>query len=57
MSKIVLVDSKLTPHVNFCNFQAEEIFSFSKLLGFLDEKRTATTPHYSVFLKFVQNMP
>ena len=48
MSRIVLLDPKLTlppppPHVNFSNFQAEEIFSFSKFLGGLDEKRAAAT--------------
>ena len=30
MSRIVLFDPKLTPYVNFSNFQAEENFSFSK---------------------------
>ena len=30
MSRIVLRDTKLTPHVNFSNFQAEENSSFSK---------------------------
>ena len=43
MSRMVLLDPKLTPHVNFSNFQAEEIFSFCKFLGLLDEKRTAVT--------------
>ena len=33
MSRIVLLDPKLTPHVNFNNFQAEENFSFSKIFG------------------------
>ena len=28
MSRIVLLDPKLTPHVNFNNFQAEENFHF-----------------------------
>ena len=44
MSRIVLLDPKLTPHVNFNNFQAEENFSFSKILGRLHEKRAAATP-------------
>ena len=35
---------KIDPHVNFSNFQAEEIFSFSKFLECLDEKRAAATP-------------
>ena len=39
MSKIVLLDPELTPHVNFSNFQAEEIFLFFKFLGRLYEKR------------------
>ena len=43
MSRIVLLDPKLTPHLNFSNFQAEEKFSFSKFLGYLDEKRAAAT--------------
>ena len=34
---------KLTPHVNFSNFQAEENFSFSEFLGRLDDKRAAAT--------------
>ena len=29
---------KIDPHVNFSNFQVEEIFSFSKFLGRLDEQ-------------------
>ena len=35
---------KIDPHVNFSNFQAEEIFSLSKFLKGLDEKRAAATP-------------
>ena len=35
---------KIDPHVNFSNFQVEEIFSFCKFLGHLDEKRAAATP-------------
>ena len=31
MSRIVLLDSKLTPHVNFSNFQAEEKFFIFKI--------------------------
>ena len=33
MSRIVLLDPKLTPHVNFNNFQAEEIFFIFKIFG------------------------
>ena len=44
MSRIILLDPKLTPHVNFGNFQADETFSFCKFLGRLDEKRAAATP-------------
>ena len=46
MSRIVLLDPNLppSPNVNFRNFQAEEIFSLSKFLGCLDEKRAAATP-------------
>ena len=43
MSRIVLLDPKLTPHVNFSNFQAEENFFIFKLLGRLDENRAAAT--------------
>ena len=45
MSKIVLLDPKLTPNVNFNNFQAEEIFFIFKHFGRrLDEKRAVATP-------------
>ena len=44
MSRIVFLDPKLTPHVNFNNFQAEENFSFSKFWGCLDDERAAATP-------------
>ena len=44
MSRIVLLDPKLTPHVNLNNFQAAESFSFSKFLGRLDDERAAVTP-------------
>ena len=33
MSRIVLLDPKLTPHVNFKNFQAEENFFIFKIFG------------------------
>ena len=39
------------PHVSFSNFEAEEIFSFLKLLGRLDEKRAAATPLLINFAK------
>ena len=35
---------KIDPHVNFSNFQEEEMFSFSKFLGHLNEKREAVPP-------------
>ena len=45
MSRIVLLDPKLTPHVNFNNFQAEEnFFHFQNFCGRLDDKRAAATP-------------
>ena len=34
---------KIDPYVNFSNFQVEEIFSFSKFLGRLNEKTAAAT--------------
>ena len=43
MSRIVLLDPKLTPHVNFSNFQAEENFFIFKILGRIYEKRAAAT--------------
>ena len=44
--QIVLFEPNIPPppHVNFGNFQVEEIFSFLKFLGGLDEKRAAATP-------------
>ena len=57
MSRIVLLDPKLTTHLNFSNFQVEEFFLFCKFLGRLDEKRAAATPLTDqIFLKFGQNM-
>ena len=44
MSRIVFLDPKLTPHVNFDNFQAEENFFIFKILGRLDDERVAATP-------------
>ena len=38
-------------NVNFSNFQAEKIFSFSNFLGRLDEKRAAATPGLINFAK------
>ena len=35
---------KLIPNVNFSNFQEEDFFLFSNLLGRLDEKRAAAAP-------------
>ena len=52
MSRIVLLDPKLIPHVNFNNFQAEEnIFIFKVFKGCLDEKRAAATPWLINFAK------
>ena len=53
MSRIVLFDPKLPPHVNVSNFQAEEFFLFSKLIRRLDEKRTASTPWLILFAKIL----
>ena len=44
MSRIILLDPKLTTNVNSSNVQAKENFSFSKFLGRLNEKRAAATP-------------
>ena len=54
MSRIVLLDTKLIPHVNFSNFQAEEKFLFLKFLGRLEEQ--LQPPDSSFLLKFGQNM-
>ena len=43
MSRFVLFDPKLTPLVNFSNFQAEENFSFSKFFRRLHEKSAGAT--------------
>ena len=53
MSRIVFLDPKLTPppNVNFSNFQVEEIFSFCKFLGPLDEKRAEEPPRLINFAK------
>ena len=47
MSRIILPDPKLPPpptNVNFSNFKAKEIFSFSNFLGHPNEKKAAATP-------------
>ena len=45
MSRIVLLDPKLTPIVNFSNFQEEEFFfSFCKFFGRLDQKEQQQPP-------------
>ena len=44
MSRIVLFDPKLTFHVNFSNFQAEETLYFQNLFSRLNEKKAAATP-------------
>ena len=36
MSRFVLFDPKFIPHVNFSNFQVEEIFSVSKFFRLFD---------------------
>ena len=51
MPRIVLLDTKLTPHVNFNNFQAEENFFIFKILGRLDDERAAATPLIDHFAK------
>ena len=47
---------KIDPHVNFSNFEVEEIFSFSKFLGRLDEQPPQQHPDWSILLAFGQNM-
>ena len=44
MSRLVLLDPKLTPMSISAIFKQRKIFSFSKFLGHLDEKRAAVTP-------------
>ena len=44
ISRIVLCDQKLAPHVNFINFQAEEnVFSFPKFFQCLNDKKQQKT--------------
>ena len=58
MSRIVLLDPKLTPHVNFNNFQAEENFFIFKIFGTSRwRKSSSNTPDWSILLKFGQNVP
>ena len=44
MSRIVLLDPKLTPISISAIFEQRKNFSFSKFLGRFDEKRAAATP-------------
>ena len=44
MSRIVLLDPKLTPMSISTIFKQRKIFSFSKFLGRLDDERAAATP-------------
>ena len=46
MSKIVLLDPQLTPHVNFNNFHAEKIFFIFKIVQRLDEERAAAIDQF-----------
>ena len=57
MSRIVLLDPKLIPHVNFSNFQAEE--NFFHFVNFSDasmSKEQQQPPDQLILLKFGQNM-
>ena len=49
MSRIVLLDPKLTPMSILAIFKHRKNFSFSKFLGRLDEKRTAAPPWLTNF--------
>ena len=51
MSKIIFLDPKLTPHVNFSNFQVEEIFSFCKFWDLLMRKEQQQPPRLINFAK------
>ena len=51
MSRIVLLDPKLTPMSISAIFKHGKNFSFSKFLGRLDEKRAAATPLIDHFAK------
>ena len=58
MSRIVLLDPKLTPYVNFNNFQAEENFFIFKIFGTSWwRKSNSNPPDWSILLKFGQNVP
>ena len=57
MSRVVLFDPKLTSHVDFSNFQAEEYFSnFQNFLYVSMRKEQQQPPDWSSLLKFGQNM-
>ena len=57
MSRIVLCDQKLAPHLNFNNFQAKEnVFSFPKFFQCLGDKKAAENPDWPISLKFGQIM-
>ena len=51
MSRIVLLDPKLTPTSISAIFKQKKIFSFSKFLGCLTEKVAAATPLIDQFAK------
>ena len=58
MSRIVLLDPKLTLHVNFNNFQAEENFFIFKIFGTSRwRKSSSNSLDWSILLKFGQNVP
>ena len=57
MSRIVVLDPKLTPHVNFSNFQAEENFFIFKIYGTSRWEKSSRNPlDWSILLKFGENM-
>ena len=44
MSRIVLLDPKLNPSVNFSNSRAEEKFSFSLIFGMSRREKSSRNP-------------
>ena len=48
MSRIVLLDPKLTPHVNFNNFQAEENFFIFKIFGASRWRKSSSNPPWLI---------
>ena len=56
MSRFVLFDPKLTPYVNFSNFQEEKIFHFQTFWDISMRKEQQQNPDWPILLEFGQSM-